>query len=41
VWVLIPLLDKEWVYKTTILKEKKALIEVQAKLGKQAYCPGI
>jgi hypothetical protein len=33
-------LDKEWVYKTTLMKDKKqALAEVQAKLYKQTYCP--
>ncbi|KAG1179792.1 hypothetical protein G6F70_001526 [Rhizopus microsporus] len=37
--IIVSIPDKEWVYKTTVLKEKKALIEVQAKLDKQAYCP--
>ncbi|RCI05790.1 hypothetical protein CU098_004378, partial [Rhizopus stolonifer] len=37
--ILVSMPDKEWVYKTTVSKEKKALIEVQAKLDKQAYCP--
>ncbi|KAI8970415.1 hypothetical protein BDF20DRAFT_826464 [Mycotypha africana] len=32
--------DKEWVYKTTLIKDKKQpLAEVQAKLDKQTYCP--
>ncbi|OZJ02266.1 hypothetical protein BZG36_04701 [Bifiguratus adelaidae] len=32
--------DKEWTYKTTLYKDRKTpLAEVQAKLGKQAYCP--
>lgn len=38
--ILTLCLDKEWVYKTTVTKEKKALVEVQAKLDKQTYCPG-
>jgi hypothetical protein len=36
------MVDKEWVYKTTLMKndKKQALAEVQAKLYKQTYCPG-
>lgn len=34
-------IDKEWVYRTTLMKDKKqALAEVQAKMYKQTYCPG-
>lgn len=34
--------DKEWVYRTTLNHDKKAhpLVQLQAKLKKQAYCPG-
>jgi hypothetical protein len=34
---------QEWVYKTTLFKERKstAIAEVQAKLPKQTFCPGI
>ncbi|KAG0743026.1 hypothetical protein G6F57_003038 [Rhizopus arrhizus] len=37
--IIVSTPDKEWVYKTTVTKEKKALVEVQAKLDKQTYCP--
>ncbi|KAI7894732.1 uncharacterized protein EV154DRAFT_497711 [Mucor mucedo] len=38
--VIVSIADKEWVYKTTLMKDKKqALAEVQAKLYKQTYCP--
>ncbi|RUS18198.1 hypothetical protein BC937DRAFT_89042 [Endogone sp. FLAS-F59071] len=32
--------EREWIFKATLTKEKKAIAEVQAKLSKQAYCPG-
>lgn len=34
-------LDKEWTYRTTLKDKKHALAEVQAKLHKQTYCPGL
>ncbi|KAK4512170.1 uncharacterized protein ATC70_013413 [Mucor velutinosus] len=38
--IIVSIADKEWVYKTTLMKDKKqALAEVQAKLYKQTYCP--
>lgn len=39
--IIVSIADKEWIYKTTVMKDKKqALAEVQAKLYKQTYCPG-
>ncbi|KAI7903975.1 uncharacterized protein BX663DRAFT_505957 [Cokeromyces recurvatus] len=38
--IIVSLAEKEWVYKTTLMKDKKqALAEVQAKIDKQTYCP--
>ncbi|KAI7859264.1 hypothetical protein BDC45DRAFT_432949 [Circinella umbellata] len=38
--IIISTPDKEWVYKSTLMKDKKhAIAEVQAKLYKQSYCP--
>ncbi|KAI8979985.1 hypothetical protein BDB01DRAFT_251189 [Pilobolus umbonatus] len=38
--IIVSVADKEWVYKTTLMKDKKqALAEVQAKLYKQTFCP--
>ncbi|GAA5798484.1 hypothetical protein EDC94DRAFT_593667 [Helicostylum pulchrum] len=38
--IIVSIADKEWIYKTTVMKDKKqALAEVQAKLYKQTYCP--
>ncbi|KAI9483126.1 MAG: hypothetical protein EXX96DRAFT_594034 [Benjaminiella poitrasii] len=38
--IVVSLAEKEWVYKTTLIKDKKqALAEVQAKIYKQTFCP--
>ncbi|KAI9021019.1 hypothetical protein CLU79DRAFT_703359 [Phycomyces nitens] len=38
--VLISTPDKEWIFKTTLIKDKRIpLAEVQAKLDRQSYCP--
>ena len=39
-YTYIHCVDKEWIYKNTLMKDKKqALAEVQAKMYKQTYCP--
>jgi hypothetical protein len=40
--IIVAPVPQEWVYKTTLFKEKKSipLAEVQAKLPKQTFCPG-
>ncbi|KAI8071057.1 hypothetical protein BC940DRAFT_295154 [Gongronella butleri] len=37
--IIVSTEPKEWTYRTTLIRDKKPVAEVQAKLVKQCYCP--